>query len=441
MSWTDTFFFQWPPPEWIDSVHEEGQEFKSFVHPKKSWVLDKSANHQPHRPGHIQVFWLAVNYRGTYFRKYVAKVFPDYTEAQAEAQRRRRYTGLPTQKLQNELDPFMNETRVLDRIDRSCPTSQRIYFPKFYGVIVDLDRSQFSHGYFNRRAVVLEAIRPKLSSRRLLAASQEKRTEFRNRLDNLGYLSEFEEGYYISLLIDRTKRLLALHNLGITHGDIKEEHFRLPGDYYDTVLYDFSRSYTYSPDPPYLVNLRQPRSLMEISRAEQQFVEELVFDRARGLDFRDYLVKSTGASEPEIMAALSQPLEEEQLELMIIRVKTRPDDFSMPSVNSIFPFLESIRPSDDLTWHIRRSRQLPIYAPFWVFSTTNGGDQGEIVFVTDRHSSHGDGGEEKGSYLLCMVPQEWKEECVGGQLLKVCLSLQHGVSGCIKTRADINNYA
>ncbi|KAJ0417515.1 hypothetical protein BJY00DRAFT_325499 [Aspergillus carlsbadensis] len=356
MSWTDPFFFQWTPLEWINSANEEEQRLKLFPLRKTSWV-----------------FWLAINYRGSYLNIYVAKV--------AESQRRRIHSRLPTKKLQSQLDPYMKEARALYRIENSCPSSQKIYFPKFYGVVTDLDQSQFSHGYFNRRAVVLEAIRPKLASRRLIAATQEKRTAFRSRLNNLGTLTEFEKEYYTSFLIDRTKRLSALHNLGITHGDIKDDHFRLPGDYHDTVLYDFSCSYTFSPETPYLVNLRRPRSLREISNIEQQHVEDLVFDR-QGRDLCEYLVESTVASVDQIMAAFSQPLEGDQLELMIVRVKTRPD------VNSIFPFLESIRPLDDPTWHIRRSQQLPLYNSVWVFSAAKGGDRGDAVLVIDSHLSH-----------------------------------------------------
>lgn len=66
-------------------------------------------------------------------------------------------------------------------------------------------------------------------------------------------LSSLETKWYESLFIDRLKRLTALHSIGITHGDIKEDCFRLLDDFHDTVLFDFSHAYTITLQRPHAV--------------------------------------------------------------------------------------------------------------------------------------------------------------------------------------------
>lgn len=44
-----------------------------------------------------------------------------------------------------------------------------------------------------------------------------------------------------------------LYLIGITHGDIKEDHFRLLGDFYDTILFDFSYAYMITLEQPCVV--------------------------------------------------------------------------------------------------------------------------------------------------------------------------------------------
>jgi hypothetical protein len=218
--------------------------------------------------------------------KYVAKVFPEYTEHDAQLQLRRvpDLRGRGSRVVMNELDPFLNEARVFQRIEKCCDNARKIYFPRFYGVVTDLDRSDFRSGYPNRRAIILEAIKPELASRRILAAHNHNGTghveSLRRRLQNLDLnLSDFEREFYCSLLTDRCRRLSTLHSLAITHGDVKDEHFRLPDDFHDTVLYDFSVSYTFSPEPPYLVNFRSPQPLNVISDYELRCVEGQIYDR------------------------------------------------------------------------------------------------------------------------------------------------------------------
>ncbi|KAI2896177.1 hypothetical protein CBS63078_8298 [Aspergillus niger] len=249
--------------------------------------------------------------------------FPEYTERDAEMQLRRLPSRIPktVKEVRDELDWFPNELRVFHRIDASCTSSQRIYFPEFHGVIKDL-KKYLGSPYAKHRAIALECIRPKLSSRRILAAHKEHShgDKFKDKLSGLGSLSDFEVDYYDSLFTDRIRRLLTLHRLGITHGDIKDEHFRLPMDFFDTVLYDFSHSYTFSPVKPYLLSFSLPRPLKNISRYEQTMVESQVFERAEKLDLREHLVETIGATQSVIMDALIQPLQEELLELIILRV-------------------------------------------------------------------------------------------------------------------------
>ncbi|GIC94484.1 uncharacterized protein Aud_001812 [Aspergillus udagawae] len=332
-SWTDFFFSQSTPT--LSKVDYETQvDFKRFHLDREKWLLwEPVATGRRIGQDVIQVLWLVTKYHGRMVRKYVAKVFPEYTEHDAQLQLRRvpDLCNRGSRVVMNELDPFLNEARVFQRIEKYCDNARKIYFPRFYGVTTDLDRSQFRSGYPNCRAIILEAIKPELASRRILAAHNHSGTghieSLRRRLQSLDLnLSDFEKEFYCSLLADRCHRLLALHSLAVTHGDVKDEHFRLPGDFHDTVLYDFSISYTFSPEQPYLMNFRLPnKSLKEISHYELKRVEEQVYERAKKLDLQDHIAKSTTATQKDIKDALFQPLQDGPLELIILRVKTRPD--------------------------------------------------------------------------------------------------------------------
>ncbi|TPR06040.1 hypothetical protein CAN33_0019425 [Aspergillus niger] len=339
-SWTDTFFSEWPLPDWINEGREDKKDFRLFD-PQKKWILGGSADTGRYSEfGRIQVLWLIVRHGGIYYRQHVAKIFPEYTDCDAEMQLRRLPSRIPktVKEVRDELDWFPNELRVFHRIDASCTSSQRIYFPEFHGVINDL-KKYLGSPYAKHRAIALECIRPKLSSRRILAAHKEHShgDKFKDKLSGLGSLSDFEVDYYDSLFTDRIRRLLTLHRLGITHGDIKDEHFRLPMDFFDTVLYDFSHSYTFSPVKPYLLSFSLPRPLKNISRYEQTMVESQVFERAEKLDLREHLVETIGATQSVIMDALIQPLQEELLELIILRVRFRPDVPANKPVQLLFP--------------------------------------------------------------------------------------------------------
>ena len=219
--------------------------------------------------------------------------FPCYSKQDAKIQLLR-LRILPTpERIDDavyEFDRFCREARAYNHIDLFCSARERIYFPKFHGVLTDMPKSRFSFGYCHKRAVVLEAIRPRLYSRRVLSEDIDQLSEsFATILQPLAErlwttpemisLSPFEQEWYYSLLKDRLRRLDALHRIGITHGDIHDWHFRLPDDIYDTVLYDFSASYTFSERQPFRVNCGRPRPLSRISNGERQRVLKHIQDR------------------------------------------------------------------------------------------------------------------------------------------------------------------
>lgn len=80
-------------------------------------------------------------------------------------------------------------------------------------------------------------------------------------------------------------------------------------------------------------------------------------------------------------------------------------DFSMPTLNSIFPFLETVRPKSDPCWHIRRGRLLHHYESVWAICNEknrpnsiifDGEEQFETVEICNK--SH---------VMLCLVPKWW----------------------------------
>ncbi|KNG88166.1 hypothetical protein ANOM_004245 [Aspergillus nomiae NRRL 13137] len=269
-----------------------------------------------------------------------------------------------------------------------------------------MQRDRFLSGYVHQRAVVLEAIIPKLSSRRILAERASQLPEI--SLEALAKLplSSFERDWYISLLNDRLRRLDALHRLGVTHGDVQDGHFRLPGDFYDTVLYDFSEAYTVSPKWPFRINHGKPRPLRGIAKGEREIVSMHIEERAGTRDFRSHLAHLS--SENTVDDALWQSLdaEKESLELIIFKVRHRPDYFSMPTLNSVFPFLEAVCPPSDPGWLIRRGRLLQHYESVWAVSRFDENQaasilfDGEVEFETDDFRG-------RSYFMLCLIPKSW----------------------------------
>lgn len=80
-------------------------------------------------------------------------------------------------------------------------------------------------------------------------------------------------------------------------------------------------------------------------------------------------------------------------------------DFSMPTLNFIFPFLETVRPESDPCWHIRRGRLLHHYELVWVvcndeYQPNSIIFDGEAQFKTVEIC-------DKSHVILCLVPKWW----------------------------------
>lgn len=150
-------------------------------------------------------------------------------------------------------------------------------------MLTDINNSKFPLRYKPRRqAVVLEAIKPDIACRRILAtgdASMSNLKEgFSMRLNSLP-LGSFEVDWYGSLLTDRLRRVDALYDIGIVHGDIEDHHFRLPGEFYDIVLYDFLYHIHFLQRCLYLISARNPRPLSVIKKHEKRQVEDQIYAR------------------------------------------------------------------------------------------------------------------------------------------------------------------
>ncbi|OJJ50778.1 hypothetical protein ASPZODRAFT_262719 [Penicilliopsis zonata CBS 506.65] len=192
------------------------------------------------------------------------------------------------------------------------------------------------------------------------------------------------------------------------HRDLCDEHFRLPHDFYDTVLYDFSHSYTINSPWPYV---KRPIPLIEMIRREQNEVLSGVLDRARKSELRTYTSTTLNLSLKSVINFFSQELQDikNNLELIFLKTKNRPDTFTHPSLASIFPFLESIRPKNSPGWHITRARLLEDYDSAWFLYTPTTDKQIELIsfsgleyFAFDYNTM----ANEK-AYLLALFPRSW----------------------------------
>ncbi|QQK44162.1 lipase/esterase [Penicillium digitatum] len=406
-------FFSGSRPDILKASELEGQKFRSFRAEDNSWELGTKADKsRVSNANTIQVFWLRI--RG--HRKYIAKVFPCYSEQDAKIQLHRIGAPLTPDLINdamNEFDRFYREARAYSHIDLYCSARERIYFPQFHGVITDIPKSRFTSGYYHERAIVVEAIKPDLRSRRVLSELVNNQSEsFLTILRTLSErffttpgvitLSPFEQQWYHSLLKDRLRRLDALHRIGLTHGDIHDFHFRLPNDIYDTVLYDFSESYTFSMKQPFRVCGGRLRPLSMISEGERERVFLHILNRASSRDLRSHLIHFNRQASiidfgsehtSSVDNALWQSLDEEtqMLELIMLKVPYRPDGFSMPTLNSIFPFLEAICPNSDLCWHIRRGGSLCQYESVWAVFGEDKTQPQSITFSSMRQKRHFDG--------------------------------------------------
>ncbi|KAE8146874.1 hypothetical protein BDV25DRAFT_132567 [Aspergillus avenaceus] len=434
-TWTEIFFDRQPPLNLDDMVHDS-VPLRQFPCHDKIWKLGERVSQDMPAGRPILVLWI---------------YFPDYPEHEARAQLRRIPSEIHSiDRVKNELDPFLNETRAYEHIDRCCPVSRRAYFPRFYGVITDINRSRFPERYrLRRRAIVLETIKPNLASRRILAAERFSVVvqEFGRRLRQLS-LTSFEIEWYQSLLDNRLRRVNALYDIGITHGDIRDDHFRIPGDFYDTVLYDFSISYTYSPNWPYCVNAGRPRSLSSIQKRERNHIQNQIYRRAEQLDIRNHIAQSCQTSLEIIEHEFCCPLNEKglDLEMIILKVMNRPDVFAMPSLATVLPFLERACPEHQPTWYISRARSLKQYESAWILHNESEKQPGvtemshEIISLCGKILANIDNLEinHQSFFFLVLLPRDWVVEDLTRRLLAVCSStVSSGREGVTMSKAKL----
>uniref|UniRef100_A0A093XBF6 Protein kinase domain-containing protein n=1 Tax=Talaromyces marneffei PM1 TaxID=1077442 RepID=A0A093XBF6_TALMA len=302
-------------------------------------------------------------------------------------------------RLRQDYDPFILEKRAYERIYQASKGS-KAYFPECY----DCPK---------KRILVIEYLRPSLTSRCICSNSVpayfSKDLELLRKEKTHINLSNLEKRWYESLFIDRLKRLTALHSIGITHGDIKEDHFRLPGDFHDTVLFDFSRAYTITSERPYLVQGRMIdsrytsrwaawRRASEMLNLAPSSIKENAFKSRYDLNDEDSLAKSSSA----------------ERELIAMRVYRVPAEFAFPSLASILPFLEEASTGKLRTWLISMAGSLEDYVALWIKSHGSGGsyliamasESGETTFYD---SSPGTVKTESGKYYLFLIPRSWLE--------------------------------
>lgn len=130
-------------------------------------------------------------------------------------------------------DPFLLEAQAYERLRQYCSPSLHVFFPRYHGV-AGLTRVQYpiALGPLRSRGIVLEAIKPTSDSRRLLGETQvsgvlaDRIHWLDEQMDKIS-LSEWEKQWYRSLTIDRLRRVATLHDFGIIHGDIRDDHFRV----------------------------------------------------------------------------------------------------------------------------------------------------------------------------------------------------------------------
>ena len=80
--------------------------------------------------------------------------------------------------------------------------------------------------------------------------------------------------------------------------------------------------------------------------------------------------------------------------------------FSMPTLNSIFPFLEAVCPKSDLCWHIRRARLLRHYKSVWAVFRDDKTQPQSITFDCEQQFATKEAMEDS-RFMLCLVPDSW----------------------------------
>lgn len=186
------------------------------------------------------------------------------------------------------------------------------------------------------------------------------------------------------------------------------------------------------------------------------------------MDFRLYLAESFQSNDALLGALFNPPKQTEDLELIILRVTHRPDGrfsfinwytyswftqlsisgYTMPSLASLFPFLEAIRPNDCPSWHIHRAQQLK-YEPVWVLYSDQGDRHGNkeveslsIVSIYGRDLIDVDMLKTgQGCFFLLLLPRSWAIEEPNSKVLAICSQLLiPGKSGTIIKKVEFDQY-
>lgn len=305
LSWSQVFFDGFtalPESRMTSSIIRSNKSFGSHDLRLRRFLRS------PHRDHQIAV-WLAVSHGKALVVKQVSYIngpllgrmlsmyqYKPITVQEAEAQFRSLPTpGYTLQQVKQDMDPFVLEQRAYERISQQCSEAEKAFFPKYHGDAGDIQGMD--------RAIVLEQLRSSLRSRCLFSNTVPPSLEadlqlLRGDLDAFESekcgdgaqrrLSILERKWCESLFVDRLKRLTTLHLIGVTHGDIKEDHFRLSdADFHDTALFDFSHAYTFTSDRPYMVQtcviysrfsnrMSTFRSMQKIVQMERDWVRKLI---------------------------------------------------------------------------------------------------------------------------------------------------------------------
>lgn len=98
--------------------------------------------------------------------------------------------------------------------------------------------------------------------------------------------------------------------------------------------------------------------------------------------------------------------------------------FGKPSLASIFPFLEAVRPEDSPAWHISRARLLGEYIAAWVKFDPSQQAMSFISFPGARISDKmGLTSEDGIAFVLLLLPRTWVIPGIGDKFLPICNDL------------------
>lgn len=95
----------------------------------------------------------------------------------------------------------------------------------------------------------------------------------------------------------------------------------------------------------------------------------------------------------------------------------------MPSLASIFPFLEGIRRPENphsQTWHIRRAKMLQYYDCAWIVYSGQTTELSLIALGGDVHFDEQNLDTEGKYFFLILFPQSWDKKEVEGKFVAVC---------------------